>query len=343
MSKLELIKLQELLVPDLLAVMNKRLMILERIYYLQPIGRRGLTEHLHLTERVLRTEVEFLKKQGLITIETAGMKTTKMGEELLDKLYPFMSQLYGFNDLEILLQKKFKLKQVYVVKGDADQDQVIKRTIGSVAAQVLISLLKDGDILALTGGTTVAEMVDAFPKDHSYEQVTIVPARGGMDDDIEYQANNLVGRLAQKINATYRLFHLPAQISSIDTYQLLLKDEQIIKMLAELKKACIVVHGIGDAIIMAQKRGVSNELLKELKEKEAVGEAFGYYFNIDGEIVYKMNVVGLTIEDLENVDTVIAIAGGSSKAKAVLAVLKQKIIDILIIDEAIAKKLLNQV
>ncbi|CJJ93473.1 Central glycolytic genes regulator [Streptococcus pneumoniae] len=47
----------------------------------------------------------------------------------------------------------------------------------------------------------------------------------------------------------------------------------------------------------------------------------------------------MQLEDLQNVSHVVAVAGGSSKAKAIQAVIKQGHTSILITDEGAAKQL----
>lgn len=51
-------------------------------------------------------------------------------------------------------------------------------------------------------------------------------------------------------------------------------------------------------------------------------EAFGYYFNRDGEVVHKVHSVGMQLDDLESIPHIIAVAGGSSKAGAIEAYFK---------------------
>jgi central glycolytic genes regulator len=104
----------------------------------------------------------------------------------------------------------------------------------------------------------------------------------------------------------------------------------------------MVLHGIGDAITMAERRKTYSEIKRKLEEKKAVGEAFGYYFNEEGEIVHKVLTIGLQLEDLAHIPHVIAVAGGSSKAKAIKAYLKQAPSStILITDEGVAQRLLK--
>ena len=59
------IDIQKRLLPDLLQVLQKRYSILRYIGFMQPVGRRSLAASLGYTERVLRSEVDFLKEQNL--------------------------------------------------------------------------------------------------------------------------------------------------------------------------------------------------------------------------------------------------------------------------------------
>ena len=95
-----MIDLQKRLLPDLLQVMQKRYSILQYIRLMQPVGRRSLAGSLSLTERVLRSEVEFLKDQDLIDISSAGMSLTSEGTQLLRSLESTMREITGIDEIE---------------------------------------------------------------------------------------------------------------------------------------------------------------------------------------------------------------------------------------------------
>ena len=59
---------------------QKRYNVLRTIFYNQPIGRRMLASELNLGERVVRNEIDLLKSQNLIEINTPGMTVTKDGQ-----------------------------------------------------------------------------------------------------------------------------------------------------------------------------------------------------------------------------------------------------------------------
>ncbi|MGL5514447.1 MAG: sugar-binding domain-containing protein, partial [Sporomusa sp.] len=88
---------------------------------------------------------------------------------------------------------------------------------------------------------------------------------------------------------------------------------------------------------MAERRGMSAETIAEIERRQAVGEALGQYCALPGEIVYVTSSIGLRLDDLAGIDKVIAVAGGSAKAKAILAVAGTGGQDVLVTDEAAAK------
>lgn len=337
---MDLLQLQLKLTPDILEVMQKRYKILRNISLLQPIGRRSLSLNLGLTERVLRAEVDFLKQQGLIVVETIGMSLSPEGQKVLQELSPYIKIIFGLNELERDLEKKLNIPKVIVVSGDADEEVLVPKEIGKAAVQILRSLVKNEEIIALTGGSTVAELANAVSEYPQLQSVTFVPARGGIGETHEFLANTIVSKMAKKTGGKYRLLHTPEQLSE-DTYNSLINEPAIQDILQIIRKAGIVIHGVGNAKTMAKKRNVSQDILNFLEQKNAVGEAFGYYFNKEGQIVYKMNTIGLRLEDLSGITNIIAVAGGKSKANAIIAVMKNIYKQTLVTDEGAAKEILK--
>ncbi|OEF99720.1 hypothetical protein BHF71_07650 [Vulcanibacillus modesticaldus] len=322
--------------------MQKRFKILHYISLMQPIGRRSLSQALGWTERVLRAEAEFLKQQGLIDIETIGMKLTDEGYQVLEELSPYIKKIFGLNELEQKLQAKLHISRVIVVAGDVDKDEFVKKEMGRAAAQLLRQYVKENDIVTLTGGSTLFEVANMMPENPQLQSVLFVPARGGIGENHEFLANTLVSVMAKKTGGKYRLLHVPDQLSE-ESYNSLMNEDNIKEVLKVIRSAGIVIHGIGDAKTMALRRNTSKEILALLEEKKAIGEAFGYYFSQDGEIVYKIKTIGLILEDLEKIPHIIAVAGGKSKADAILAVLKQNYKQILVTDEGAAREILSKI
>jgi len=339
---LDLLQLQLKLAPDILEMMQKRYKILQNISFMQPIGRRTLAQSLGCTERVLRAEVEFLKKQGLIEIENIGMRLTQEGYQVLQEVSPYIKNLFGINELENELEKRLSIAKVIIVSGDSDQDLLVKKELGKAAATFVRTLMRDDDIVTMTGGSTIAEVANMMTEQPHLPSVLFVPARGGIGENHEYLANTLVSIMAKKTGGAYRLLHVPDQLSE-KTYHSLMNEEHIQDVVKVIRSARIVIHGIGQAKRMAIRRKVSNEVINLLEEQNAIGEAFGYYFDNNGKIVYKMKTIGLRLDDLDSIPNIIAVAGGKSKAEAILAVLKHSLKQVLVTDEGAAREILNKI
>ncbi|WP_248929538.1 sugar-binding transcriptional regulator [Paenibacillus hamazuiensis] len=336
----EILDIQKQLVPDLTEVMKKRHTILHHIMISGLIGRRTLAGALDITERVLRSEVDFLKDHGLIEIETSGMRISESGRQLLEKIEPLVKDLFGLSELEERIRDLFGLKQVVVVPGDSDLSMHTKKELGRVGASILRKYVTKDEIVAVTGGSTLAQVAEHMASSTSMKGCWFVPARGGLGESVELQANTIASTMAKKTGGQYRLLHVPDHLGE-EAYQSLIQDRNIQEILEFTRKARIVVHGIGEAMVMARRRNVDSSTKASLQQEGALGEAFGYYFDRQGRIIHKMPTVGLRIEDIVEMDLVIGIAGGRSKGEAIACVLKFGHEDVLITDEAAAQEIVK--
>jgi central glycolytic genes regulator len=335
----ELINIQKKLLPDLLKVMRKRYGILQQIRLMQPVGRRSLTTALLMTERILRSETDYLRSQGLIEVSSAGMSLTEEGKKLLSDLEHLVKELFGITELEQRLAEFLKIEQVTIVPGDLDQSIWVKKELGRAGARVIQQLAVPNKVIAVTGGSTllsVAEMLSTTP---ALKSTTFIPTRGGMDEAVELGANYIASLMARNSGGEYRLLHVPDQLSP-EAFEALLHEPHIRKTLSYLKGAHMVVHGIGKAQKMAIRRNSSDDLLKELEEKGAVGEFFGYYVDRNSQVVHQIPTIGLQLTDLAKIKMRVAVAGGSSKAEAIQAVCALLPVQILITDEGAAEAIL---
>lgn len=334
-----LIETQKSLVPDMLSHMLKRINILTCIRNEEPIGRRSLAKELGMTERVLRSEVDNLLELNLIKVESKGISISAAGRQTLTDVEPFLTLIESRDDLAAQLTEKYSLKDIYVVRGDADHNVLVKEELARLMAEKLTSNLTDGMVVSVAGGSTMA-LVSKFLKP-GFQDLLFIPARGGLGEDAALQANSIVSRLAAAANGEHRMLYAPDSISKASLE--LLKEEPMVREIIELNnRSSIVIHGIGDALQMAERRNVSGEVISKLQNRNAVGEGFGFYFDADGNIVHKVDTIGLQLEDLKDKDAIFAVAGGSGKKEAVKAYLKLAPQNtILFIDEAVAEYLLG--
>lgn len=335
------IDLQKKIFPDLLEIMKQRFTVLHTIDLFQPIGRRSLSERAKMTERTVRSEVEFLQKHQMIDVSGKGMHITAEGKDILNQLTMFIGDITGLNVLETQLQDKLNIGRVIVVRGNSDNDDWVKQEMGKAAVAYLKSHVAENQTIAVTGGTTLKAVADVMSPFEHVANCLFVPARGGVGEKVESQANTIVAEMAKRTNGDYRMLYVPDPLSE-QSYQTMLKEPSIQEITELIRAADIILHGIGDALTMAKRRKTNDELIHQLEQNQAVSEAFGYYFNNLGDVVHKVRTIGIQLEDLKSVNNVAAIAGGSSKAQAITSYFNQGQADLLITDEAAAEAIIHE-
>jgi len=327
------------IVPELIEVYEKRYTILRSIYNFQPIGRRTLASRLGMGERVVRSETEFLRNAGFVEIGPLGMRVTPEGEALLEGLKGFTHQLKGLNELEERLRGILGLERTIVVPGDVDEDPLVLKDIGKAAARFLEGIIRRGNIIAVTGGSTVGAVADALSPVNDNTDIVVLPARGGMGRNVEHQSNVIASIFAKKLGGQYRLLHIPDHLRA-ESMETLLNEPDIKSVIDNLQNADILIYGIGRAQDMMQRRNFTPEQQRKLERLGAVAEAFGYFFNGKGEIVYACNSIWLKMDNLKRIPKVIAVAGGRQKARAIMATFKHWKRGILVTDEGAAREMI---
>ncbi|MRG84724.1 sugar-binding transcriptional regulator [Salinibacillus xinjiangensis] len=331
------IALQQKVFPEVMEIIERRTQLLKTIQLLQPIGRRTLAEQVKQPERLVRSEIEFFQKQQFVDITTKGIYMTTEGQEVVLQLEQYMKEITGLEKIEQQLKEKFNLQKVIVVPGNSDEERRVKQELGKACVSFLKKVVQDHMVIAVTGGSTmslVAETMTPLNK----KDCLFVPSRGGLGEQVENQANTICAEIAKKANGEYRLLYVPDPISE-KAYQSIIEEPAVQEISNYIQNADIVLHGIGDAVTMAKRRKTPDEQIQKIKESNGVGEAFGYYFDKQGQIVHKVRTVGLQMEDLKNMEHVIAVAGGASKADAMESYFKNGQSNVLITDEAAARLL----
>lgn len=207
----KILEIQKQLLPDLMDVLKTRYNILHQIMLSELIGKRTLAASLHMTERVLRAETDLLKAQGLIEIESSGMRISEAGRRLLEEMGPMAKELFGLNELSEKIRRTYGLRKVVVVPGDCEASPLTKRDLGREGAKALLGVMNQEDTIAVTGGSTLAAVAEELNPHASVlmKNSWFVPARGGLGESVEFQANTIASTMAKRVGAQYRIAACP--------------------------------------------------------------------------------------------------------------------------------------
>lgn len=332
------------IVPDIQEVLSLRVSILHELEHASHrIGRKALAEKVQVTERVLRTAIDVLREQSLVDVNNAGIKLTVFGQQKIkayDVLARKANRLYG---LEIALKKHLNLEHCWVIPGDADLDEFVYEVMSQAVQEVLSTHLQLGrNVIAVTGGSTLANIGEYFDEDLSSDrELVFVPTRGGVGGSIHIQSNNVGGLMAQRTNSTFIPLFIPEKITQ-DTSKILMMDPSIKKAIEMSQQADCLLLSVGAAEVMADRRDITSKQHQEIIDGQAVGEAFGVFYNREGKEVIRLPRMGIQLEHLDHIPLIITVVGGASKAEATSAFFKlAPTHGWLICDEGIANQVLK--
>ena len=328
------IKLITKLAPDLMDEIVSRAMVLDRISVLQPVGRRALAQRMHMPERETRVITDALRDAGWIDATAAGMLLTNKAYELLDNVRAFVKNKSGIESLEIQLQRLLPVEKIKIVPGNADEDREVLSEVGRVAGAWLRKVVKSGSIVAVTGGTTVQQVARHIPRGANLD-VTVIPARGGLGQSVETQANTLAQEIADQLGGKHMALYLPDNLTP-DALKALLQLKEVSEPLETLKKADILLYGIARADDMANNRLTDRLERDRLVEQGATAEALGFCFDSHGRYLAAASAIGVPLDAVGDIPHIIGVAAGARKAEAILAVTRHHKHSMLVIDEGAA-------
>ncbi|WP_213423822.1 sugar-binding transcriptional regulator [Bhargavaea massiliensis] len=326
--------------PEMPEMLSVRCGILNAIRQEGPVGRRSLVGREGLSEREVRAVCDLFRKQGLITAETSGMKLTPEGKAVLDALQPVIWQWTGLEEMGTELCLKLGIQKVMVVPGGNDHD-LTKRRMARAACGHMAGVLKEGSVVAVTGGSTVAAVADEAATAGLPAGMRFIAARGGTSGDVKSQANMIAAMLAAATGGGWTPLHLPEALAETSVGPLL--EEPSVKEALDLyDRTDCIVHGIGDALELARRRGADDGTMGKLAAEGAAAEAFGYYLGRDGSVIDRLCTIGLSRSQIDRIPHPLAVAGGQEKAGPILAYMKQAPAQtVLVTDEGAAREILR--
>ncbi len=100
---------------------------------------------------------------------------TAGGEDFLAELERYIKEIKGFYNLERKLKEILKLPEVIIVPCNLEHSSVLME-LGRTAARYLLDLLQPRDVLAITGGYTMARVAEMVPDQPERKfDITVVP------------------------------------------------------------------------------------------------------------------------------------------------------------------------
>jgi deoxyribonucleoside regulator len=256
---------------------------------------------------------------------------------------------FNISTLEDELEKRFGLKRAIVIENNGLSDPELKSKLGATASDFLLEIIKEGDVVGVSWGTTVNEVIDHLPSKIN-KKIEVIQITGGSHQlAVNLNTHDITRRFAAKFGVQPHLLYAPAILDSRELYDMLLKEKSIKSTFSLFNSVTIALVGIGaiypKVISTLLNTGhIDKDDFESLKQCNAIGDVFSHFFDLKGDICdssLKGRLVAMPVEILKKVPYSMGVAGGKLKSEAILGALRGRYINILITDDTAAERVLK--
>ena len=256
------------------------------------------------------------------------------------------------SDLLTSIKLAQKLKDIYglqdcmVIPDDGGLLSATQR-IGKAGASFVEGALQPDDVVGVAWGRTVQALANNLTDQSmsSLYVVQVVGSQRGTSDG--FSSEECVSLISLKLHAKTANLHAPAALSSKELRDALLKETIIQEQFTRIRSCNKILFGVcsvkDNSLVFAS--GLTNaEESKYYIANGAVGVISGRFFDADGNWIQGPlddRLMGITLDEVKQVPTRIAVAGGTDKTASMLGALRGDFINVLITDERTALSILE--
>ncbi len=212
--------------------------------------------------------------------------------------------------------------------------------VGRLAAQILRAAVRDGDVIGVGDGASVAAVADALEDAATPVAATVVPLAGGYwtpgADREPFR------RIADALGALPHGLMAPGLLDDGATKRAL-EAHAGVGAVGELwSRLDVALYGIGGRSWSAD--AVGPKVMTRLDRGDAVGEILIAPFDLDGGFVcpeLRDRVIAFDARALGRVPTSIAVASGATKVQPILGALRTGAVRTLVTDVATAEAVVD--
>ena len=162
--------------------------------------------------------------------------------------------------------KNLKIKKVLIVSGNSDESPWVKNELGKACVTCIKESLQGKNIIAVTGGSTMAAVAEMMTPQLQNMNCFLYQHEAELEKNVQNQANTICSIMAEQTGSKHRVLYVPDQVSK-EIYQSLIKEPEIHEVLYLIKSANMVLHGIGDAITMANGEKQHLKIYQKLRTR----------------------------------------------------------------------------
>ncbi len=298
------------------------------LYYDQKMTQQEISEITGIARPIISKMINEARDKGIVKITVQ---------------YPWTSK-----ELEKALMDTFGLKDAMVMVSDAKTYDEMLTGLGTLVAAYFNQILRDNMVIGISWGSALQHMIKALqPRNVSNVEVVQIIGASGTENNLT-EGPLLAQLLSTRLNSACRYLHAPLVVENKVIHDGLLEERGIRETLNRAKSADVALVGIGSVdrdLFPLKRSGYITEIERQkLVADGAVGDICGQYYSLDGQWLdteINHRIIGIDLQTLTQIETVIAVAGDIRKGDAILGALHGKYIDVLATDAQTAQYVLD--
>ncbi len=302
---------------------SQNLIEVAKLYYLDKLSQNEIADRLGLGRSSVSRLLTKALETGIVQI------SINAGDSLHLEVAHRISRRYGLQD-------------VIIVTSHSERERT-NRKAGEVVAEYLMRHLQKGMALGVTRGRI-----------NYYASRSIHNSRGVSVDAVQMMGCTvntspardsymLTEAFAQRLNGVGYVMPVPLMVKSKHVHDALLMEplcQCVVDQFARINVALMDIHALHvNLALQFRDTWLSKADAMQLRDIGAVGSSCGYYFNLNGmpcNVGINDRMIAIDRSLLHNIPTRIGAAVGANMLETTLAVLRSKLLTVLVVDEALA-------
>ena len=288
-----------------------------RLYYELGETQNAIAERLGVTRPQVSRLLKRARAEGIVEIRIIDRSTAE-------------------SPAADALRRSYGLDAVHLAPTIAGPDDLTRRMVGRLAAEVLRGALRTGATVGVGDGASIAATAAALEETVTPVALTVVPLCGGYwSTGPEREPYR---RIADALGAQARGLMAPGLVDDAATKRALVAHAGVRSIVELWDRLDVAVFGIGGPAWSASRVGEQAE--RQLEEADAVGEVLVAPFDLDGRFVcptLRERVIALDARRLARIPVAIGVASGESKVRPILGALRAGTVRQLVTDVATAE------
>ncbi|WP_416197294.1 MAG: DNA-binding transcriptional regulator LsrR, DeoR family [Sporanaerobacter sp.] len=307
---------------------ERKLAEIAYMYYIDEMSQNQIAKEYGISRSMVSMMLNEARAKGIVRIEIKD------------------SELYCF-DLQRKIEKIFGLKKAIIIPRLSKNEDGLITQLADGAIEYLGQIIDHNMTIAVSWGRTLYEIASRI-RSNGKTNIVISPLVGGIGNEMNiYHSNVIADTMARNLGASSLGLYAPVFVATEEVRNLIFNDKSIKKVIETSERADIAIVGIGSiaSSTMADIGLLEEDDIKQLLDAGVIGDISTCFFDKNGQDIkniFSDRTVALNLEQLRKIPTIVAVAGGDKKIKAIHGALKGRLMDVLVTDEVVARSILKE-